>query len=153
MSEDQTDTSNETAVLTELPAVAKNIFLPCKKCEVERWHRVLAHTTSTSAKVECEVCHSKKTFKLPKVQVRKAPRVPGAKKAATKRNSHIEEYQSLRDKHSAQKATSYNMKLKFNVDQIVEHPKFGVGFVRVTFVDKIEVLFEDEVRNLVHNRG
>ena len=49
-----------------LPAVAKNVLYQCKKCDAERYHRVLAHTSETSAKIECEICGSKKTFKLTK---------------------------------------------------------------------------------------
>ncbi|MCB0363652.1 MAG: hypothetical protein KDD35_13075, partial [Bdellovibrionales bacterium] len=54
--------------LMTLPEVAKRVFLDCKKCDSGRYHIVLAHTSKTSAKVECEVCKSKKTFKLGKAK-------------------------------------------------------------------------------------
>ena len=49
-----------------LPPVAKSFYTFCKKCDVDRYHMVLAHTSSTTAKIECEVCHSRKTYSLPK---------------------------------------------------------------------------------------
>ena len=75
-----------------LPAVAKSIFVPCKKCAEDRYHTVIAHTSSTSAKLKCEVCGSSKAFKIggkakttkPKAAAKtsKEPKVPGAAKAA-----------------------------------------------------------------------
>ena len=50
----------------ELPPVAKNFYTFCKKCDSDRYHVVLAHTTSTSAKIKCEVCASVKKYTLPK---------------------------------------------------------------------------------------
>ena len=47
-----------------LPPVAKNISYYCKKCDSERYHKVIAHTSSIAAKLECEVCKSKKTYKI-----------------------------------------------------------------------------------------
>lgn len=141
----------------ELPAVASRIYTECKKCEAERYHIVLAHTNSTSAKIECEVCHSKKTYKLPKAggtKEKKAPTGAAAKKRAAsieaKANAHKNEYNTLIA--AAGEAAAYNMKMKFTLNQKVKHPKFGVGVVRTLSPEKIEVVFEDEVRMLVHNR-
>lgn len=141
-----------------LPAVASRIYVDCKKCEAERYHIVLAHTNSTSAKVECEVCHSKKTYKLPKAgaaKEKKAPTGAAAKRKAAsmeaKANAHRDEYNNLMA--AAKDEASYNMKLKFTVNQKVKHPKFGTGVVRTLSPEKIEVVFEDGVRMLVHNRA
>jgi hypothetical protein len=38
------------------------------------------------------------------------------------------------------------------VNQKLEHPKFGIGFVKAVLPEKIEVVFSDEIRSLVHNR-
>lgn len=138
-------------VLTELPAVAKSVFTECKKCAAERFHTVLAHKTATSAKVKCEICGAQKTFSLPKAG--KAKKVGARTRATTaKKNSHNDEYQSLMTNTDAD-AVNYTMKGKFEVNQKLQHPKFGVGFIRTVFIDKIEVVFADEVKSLIHNRG
>jgi hypothetical protein len=49
-------------------------------------------------------------------------------------------------------AKKYTMAQKFIAKQKVEHPKFGIGVVKTALPGKIEVLFQDEVRMLVHNR-
>lgn len=137
-------------VLTALPAVAKSVFTECKKCGAERYHTVLAHKSETSAKVKCEICGAQKTFTLPKPG--KAKKVGARTRVSAKKNSHNDEYQSLLT-NTASDAVNYNMKAKFEVNQKLQHPKFGVGFIRTVFTDKIEVVFADEVKSLIHNRG
>lgn len=142
-----------------LPAVASRFFTDCKKCDAERYHIVLAHPTSTSAKVECEVCHSKKTYKLagkksatglPK-KVSGAAAAKKAKADETRKSSHSKEFHELVESAKGD-AQGYNMKLKFTLNQKIKHPKFGVGVIKAALPDKIEVVFEDEIRMLVHNR-
>ena len=64
-----------------LPPVAKSLFTFCKKCNADRYHRVLAHTSTSKAKIECEICKSKKTYTAPKAGAtpvrKKAPGVKG----------------------------------------------------------------------------
>ncbi|MCB0370523.1 MAG: hypothetical protein KDD45_14140 [Bdellovibrionales bacterium] len=140
-----------------LPPVAKSFYTFCKKCDADRYHKVLAHTTATSAKIECEVCHSKKTYSLPKAQSRKttssgAPRTRRVVSENQKKAAHQSEYQELLESVANQENVSYNVKTKFNASTKLEHPKFGLGFIRTVQPDKIEVVFSDEVKVLIHNR-
>ncbi|NUN04689.1 MAG: hypothetical protein HUU57_02905 [Bdellovibrio sp.] len=143
--------------MNTLPPVAKSFFAFCKKCDADRYHVVLAHTTSTSAKIKCEICGSLKTFSLPKAQTRTGKPLTGA--AAKKReqtmnsrkSSHRNEYDMLMANEKAATAT-YSMKGKFEKNTKLDHPKFGMGFIKEAMSDKIEVVFEDEVRTLIHNR-
>ena len=137
-------------VETELPAVAKKIFHFCKKCNVDRYQVVLSHTNKTTAKLECEVCKSKSNFKLA------APKKPGSKvtvkKAGARKTASVAtRWAEMKDKSG--EAVPYNMKSKFTEGAALKHPKFGLGFVTISQALSIQVLFEDEERNLVHNRG
>lgn len=138
---------------TELPAVAKTVYLDCKKCGAERYFVVLAHTSSTSAKVKCEVCGSQKTYKL-KAEKKTASGAPKKPRVArvSKADEHRNEYEKLLAESDAAPA-KYNMKTSFANKQKLEHPKFGLGVIRLSLADKIEVVFPDEVRSLVHNRA
>lgn len=148
--------------LLELPPVAKSVFTYCKKCEADRYHRVLAHVDSKSAKVECEICKAKKKFTLPKAQDRSstaraakgAAKIPRTKAATgeAKKNQHAEEYSLLLNSLGKNDGLNYTMKTQFTVNQKLEHPKFGIGFVKAVLPEKIEVVFSDEIRSLVHNR-
>ncbi len=139
-----------------LPAVAKSLHTFCKKCDADRYHTVVAHTTATSAKLKCEICGASSTYKLPKAGGAKRALTGAAAKrkeaaATAKKNAHSEEYSQLMSGDGD--IANYTMKAKFSANSKIKHPKFGMGFVKSVQTDKIEVVFEDEVRNLVHNRG
>jgi hypothetical protein len=133
----------------ELPAVARNINLPCKKCGVDRYFVVVAHLTPSSAKVKCEVCGANKTYKLPKVQVRKKVSFG---KAAPKKVDAGQLWIDLKTQIGTDKVHPYNMKIKFAIAQVINHPKFGIGFITSATPEKVEVAFQDCGRSLVHNR-
>ena len=144
-----------------LPAVAKTIHLECKKCQCERYFIVVAHTTETSAKVKCEVCGAQKTYKVGAAAKKpKKPKAEGAEKKPkrtrvsaeeTRRTGHNSEYEKLLSESKGE-ALNYSMKTGFATNQKVQHPKFGLGIVRMVMPEKIEVIFLDEVKLLVHNR-
>ncbi len=142
--------------LNALPPVAKSFFAFCKKCDADRYHVVLAHTTATSAKIKCEICGSQKTYSLPKAQTRTGKPLTGAAKAkreqtmSARKSSHRNEYEMLLAKDT--NTSDYSMKGKFEKNQKIQHPKFGLGVIKDAAIDKIEVVFADEVRTLVHNR-
>lgn len=141
-----------------LPPVAKSFFTACKKCEADRYHTVVAHTSSNSAKMKCEVCGAIKKFTLPKVQsgTGAAKKPVSAKTLAAResarRSTHQAEYEHLTQAYEAQPAQNYSIKGQFALNQKLQHPKFGLGFIRAVQSDKIEVVFSDEVKSLIHNR-
>lgn len=141
--------------VNQLPPVAKSFFTFCKKCNADRYHVVLAHTTSKTAKIKCEVCGSQKSYSLPKAAgstgAKKATR-PRAGSETARRSSHNAEYEAMLNAQEKTAEVSYSIKGKFALNQKINHPKFGVGVVREVQQDKVEVVFSDEVRNLVHNR-
>lgn len=137
-----------------LPAVAKSFPTFCKKCNAERYHRVLAHKSASSAKIECEICHSVKTYTLPKAGSTTTRRTGSTneRKTAVRKNSHADEYNLLVMNRREEKSTPFNIKTKFELDQKIEHPKFGIGFVKIAQNDRIDVIFEDELKTLMHNK-
>lgn len=135
-----------------LPPVAKSFYAFCKKCDVDRYHVVLAHTSSTTAKIECEVCHSKKSFSLPKPGSEARKVKAASEKSAARRTSHTGEYELRNQKQAQTEATAFNIKMQYKENQKISHPKFGIGFVQKVYQDKIEVIFPDELKSLVHNR-
>lgn len=141
--------------LKELPAVARNIHLPCKKCGVDRYHVVVAHLTSNSAKVQCEVCKSTKTFKLTAAKAARAskPGVKSATRSSSRKPDFAGEWANLKEKIGTDQIQNYNMKAKFAANSAIQHPKFGIGFVLSSSPEKIEVSFQDSKLSLVHNRG
>lgn len=137
------------ASLETLPPVAKSIFLECKKCGVDRYLKVLTHVDDKKFKTECEVCHSVKTHSIGKKKA-----ATGRKRAAAKpQASHSQIWLSLKESADLSQAKPYSMKSHFEDKAIIDHPKFGLGFVTASNSQAIEVQFEDSSRSLVHNRN
>ncbi len=140
-------TAESAKLLTELPAVGQNVFVACKKCAADRYHKVLAHATAASAKLQCEVCKSKKTFKLPK------PKKPKSKRPAKKNSgAAIPEWGTLKDQLGSSGILPYKMSDHFELEVAIQHPKFGLGFVMLSMPQRIDVVFEDGLKSLIHNR-
>ena len=139
----------------ELPAVARNISLPCKKCGIDRFHVVLAHASATSAKVKCEVCGAKSTYKLKVAKAAKTSTTKsGAKRVAkTKAPDHAAIWNELSSQIGTDHVVPYNMKSKYGLASAINHPKFGIGFVTNITPERIDVAFADGGRALVHNRS
>jgi hypothetical protein len=137
--------------MTALPAVAKSFYTFCKKCNTDRYHMVQNHPTPTSAKMKCEVCAKTMTWKPPKTASQKAAiKKEGVARKA--RNTHKDQWELFLQTHANAPEHDYTLKGKFEMNTVLKHPKFGRGFVKESLADKIEVVFEDEVRFLMHNR-
>ena len=145
---------NEVSTQAVLPPVAKSFFTFCKKCDSDRYHTVLTHTSEKSAKIECEVCHSKKTYTLPKVGVKKATtaKKSGTTRVPRKSSSHADLYNQLIMNRGSETGVPFSIRTKFELDQKIDHPKFGAGFVKTVQLDRIDVMFEDELKTLIHNK-
>ena len=145
--------------LTQLPSVAKSFFAFCKKCDADRYHVVLAHTSDKSAKLKCEVCKSIKSWSLPKAQEKKmavgtkAVKVPSPRTMAARQSAYVTNYESLLKTQEKKEGHAYSIKTKFDVNHKINHPKFGLGIVTSVFDEKVEVAFSDEPRMLMHNRN
>ncbi len=133
-----------------LPPVARSVLMECTKCGRETYFRVLAHTSDTAAKCECEICKTKKTYRLKSAVSRpKSSFAKGEKK--TKVTSSRQVWLDLKEKYSAKTSKSYSMKGSFFLFDVVDHPKFGVGIVTESNARKVQIVFEEGTKDLLHN--
>ncbi len=139
--------SAETPEVYVLPKVATNFYYDCKKCGKETFHVVLAHSAEDSAKLECEICGSKKTYKLPKNPAR------ARTKKASVRSSAASAWAMYDKKIGSDEKIKYKMTENYEVETAIDHIKFGIGYIKSATSGKIEVVFQDAIRLLVHNRS
>lgn len=144
--------------LNKLPPVAKSFVMKCTKCEGEKFHTVLVHLSSDTAKVACDICKKKSTYKLGSEKKLKAlskgPSSSLAKKSTALSGKgdfiHKESYQKL-IAESKGEASPYSIRSRFVLKEKIQHPKFGLGVVCRVLDDKVEVLFENDMKLLVHS--
>ena len=134
-----------------LPAVAKNFYYPCSKCDAERYHRVLTHLSETEAKLECEVCGSKKKYKIGNEMAAKK-KTTKKKTTRKKKNTHEDTWNELKEKYSDLPPEVYSVRGSFRADTVIDHPTFGIGVVTESHTRKIEVCFEESMKTLMHRR-
>jgi hypothetical protein len=125
----------------------------CTKCQMTLAHTIHAIVSGRPVKVECNTCHGIHRFRgdAPAATPSK-PRVPGAK-PARERPTIVSFEELLREKNLAM-AQRYSPKTTYQLDQVIEHPTFGLGWVSaVRDASKIEVTFRADVKILVQGKG
>jgi hypothetical protein len=112
-------------------------------------------------KVICKTCGKTHKYR-PRPPKVKAAETPGAEKEAKPRKSPARtkkakdlanKWEELSAKRSLTHARPYSMQESFELDGVITHEKFGIGFVtKVRSEGKMEVLFKDGVKLLVYGR-
>jgi hypothetical protein len=126
----------------------------CTKCELTLAHTVHAVVAGRPVKVECNTCHGVHRFR--DGISRPVPRAgggPGAGRAPRAR-AEVVSFEALLEARRVGDARPYSAKRRYQVDDVLDHPTFGRGFVSgVRGGGKIEVTFRSDVKVLVHDRG
>jgi len=124
----------------------------CTRCRTVTNHTIVAMVGTEPARVLCNTCGSEHKFHAPrqerapreKATSTSAPKTSTGRGRAAKANADLKEWQSLQESADLGNAKTYAMDALFKVDDIVQHPTFGLGFVKVLCKpDKMEILFED----------
>jgi hypothetical protein len=131
---------------------------------------VLAHTIEAIegekiARVHCNTCGGQHAYhahapgeKAPSSRSSSGTKAskPKAKRPSTSSGTRSRSQVASFDDQVAGKdlatAKPYSPALKFELEELISHPTFGVGIVGVSRPDKIDVTFRQFVKTLVHNR-
>lgn len=125
----------------------------CTKCQLTLAHTVHAVMAGRPVKVECNTCHGVHRYRGAAGAA--APRANAAGKEArpARERAAVVGFDELLAARKGE-AQPYSAKRTYAVDEVVDHPTFGRGFVSaVRDAGKIEVTFRSEVKLLVHGRG
>jgi hypothetical protein len=126
----------------------------CTKCELTLAHTVHAVMAGKPVKVECNTCHGVHRYRgnaggaaTSGAKGAKAPKPARAR-------AEVVSFDALLAGKRVADAKPYSAKRSYAVDDVVDHPMFGRGFVSaVRDGGKIEVTFRSDVKILVHARG
>jgi hypothetical protein len=128
----------------------------CTKCQMTLAHTIHAMVERRPIKVECNTCHGVHRFRGDLPAAAASPRStarPGTVRAPRERPVTISFDEVLRGKNLAM-AQRYSPRTTYQVDQVIEHPTFGMGWVSgIRDATKIEVTFRSEVKVLVHGKA
>jgi hypothetical protein len=125
----------------------------CSKCELVLAHTVIAMVGPKPVKVKCNTCHGEHRYRPAPGAVTEGGSVAKRKAARPAREKKVEitfeELLSARQRP----AVPYAPKRTFAVDDVVDHPAFGLGFVTSVRTDKVEITFRSDVKVLIHGRA
>jgi hypothetical protein len=132
----------------------------CTRCKLTLAHTILAMVGTKIARVRCNTCGGDHAFRsAPGTTDRAAPsssrgtsRAASAPRADKPEKVVISFEEQLAGKDLAN-APKYSPKDTYQVDQVIQHPTFGLGLVTAVRGDKVDIAFKSETKTLVHGRG
>jgi hypothetical protein len=136
----------------------------CTSCRLTLNHRVVALVAGAPKRVLCLTCNKQHNFRRPKAEGASSPVASSPSKAASKSAkksstaaakspSPAREWQTNVADRDSTDFVPYSIHTTFEPGQLVDHPKFGWGYVKETMASqKLCVLFKDGPRTLVHGR-
>jgi hypothetical protein len=126
----------------------------CTRCDLTLAHTIIAMVDGRPVKVECNTCHAVHRFRgaTPSggskgTGIKAVTRVPRAK-------PEVVSFDQLLAAKDMSTSRPYSPKTLFEVDQVIQHPIFGTGFVSVVRDGgKMEVVFRTDIKVLVHGKS
>jgi hypothetical protein len=137
--------------------VGKNVDGWCTRCKLVLTHTIEAVVAGKITRVHCNTCRGQHAYRAeaPGTQAATAARArPASKRASAEVKTRPSEYETLLRGRTAAAARPYSMAARFKVNELITHATFGLGAVTAERDNiKIEVLFPDGARVLVHGRS
>jgi hypothetical protein len=127
----------------------------CTRCKEITNHTIIAMVEEKPARVRCNTCGGDHNYRPPRQakaatnKVAKGPKAPRRTAADRKREALQEEWKDAAGQADAGLAVVYNMERSFRLNDLVDHPVFGVGVVKELFKpNKVEILFASGTKAL-----
>jgi hypothetical protein len=135
----------------DVDEVGSDVEAYCPKCKADTTHVVISKYEDEIRRVQCNPCGDVHSFRKPRGETEDdVPEPVAAKKRALLKKPGWEDFFAKRHSHDPK---PYEFREHYRENAIVNHPKFGVGFVSEIVSDsKVEITFKDARRILVHNR-
>lgn len=157
-------------------AVGRNCDAWCTRCKMDLAHTIVAMVDALPVQVKCNTCDGVHKYRAPKSAAKEAGTSARAKATTAKTSSRSatreprvtraerDAAETLRDirrrwdeslgRTAAADQLPYDVRAAYTVDDVVKHPKFGLGFVVAEeSFNRIKVLFQDAERVLVARHG
>ena len=123
----------------------------CTRCKMELGHTILAMVGKRPVRVRCNTCGGEHNYRSSSAAPpRKGSWVPASERAS---RTAVTSWEALLREKDVSRARRYSVKERFQADDILEHPVFGIGLVQEVRGDKISVAFKADVKTLVHGKG
>jgi hypothetical protein len=132
--------------------VGKEALSYCGKCKLSLGHIIVSmKDPNTIAKVKCNTCGTIHMYRDPSTKAKKV-RSKSSSPGTRSKSIPVSELWTEEMGKNKSKPRSYSIRENFEVGDIIDHSKFGPGIVQELIDGKISVLFQHEIKTLVHNK-
>ncbi len=131
----------------------------CTRCKLPTplAHTILAMVGPKIIRVRCNTCGADHVFRgAPGTTDKPSARAMAARSTSTRAEKPEKVVISFEDQLSGKdiaNAPKYSPKDTYQVDQVIQHPTFGLGLVTAVRGEKVDITFKSEAKTLVHGRG
>ena len=135
----------------DIEEIGSDVEAFCPKCKADTAHTIITKYEDEIRRVQCSPCGDVHAYRKPRGELEEegAQAEEKSKKKALKKPT----WEEFFAKHDVSSARPYTFRDTYIENDIVTHPKFGMGFASETpDEDKVEITFKDQRRVLVHNR-
>lgn len=133
--------------------VGGEIDAACNKCELNLAHTILAMVGTKVIRVQCNTCRSQHQYRgeQPMTKSVSFGSKPSAARAPRAPTKVIGWEEQLKGK-DVSRAKKYSARDTYAIDQVIDHPSFGLGIVTAVRGDKVDVSFKTFEKTLVHGK-
>jgi len=136
------------------PVVGKDVDSWCTRCKLMLAHTIEAASGDKITRVHCNTCKSQHAFRSKppgKVTTKKTRGASGGARGSKDGGIPPDSFEALMRGKDPSSARRYVLADRFKQGELIKHSQFGLGVVRsMKGLDKIEVVFADAQRTLVH---
>ncbi|EAU62386.1 conserved hypothetical protein [Stigmatella aurantiaca DW4/3-1] len=135
----------------------------CTRCKLTLAHTILAMVGTKIARVRCNTCGGDHAYRSapgttdrPTASSRSSTSSssrPSAASRAEKPEKVVISFEEQLAGKDIANAPKYSPKDTYRLDQVIQHPTFGLGLVTAVRGDKVDIVFKSETKTLVHGRG
>lgn len=132
----------------------------CSRCDLNLAHTIIAMVGPKVVKVKCNTCGNDHQYRGEQPLVKSQSFANPKKRASSSSSSAAPKASraavSWEDKFKGKdlsRARKYSFRDTYAVDDVIDHPTFGLGLVIAVRQDKVDVSFKQEEKVLVHGKG
>ncbi len=130
----------------------------CTRCNMNLAATILAMVGTKIVRVRCNTCGSDRTFRGVQPLEKKAPSLARSKAPSTasprtpRAVTVVLGFDEQLKGKDISRAKKYSPKDSYKVDDVINHPSFGLGFVTAVRSDKVDIAFKSFEKTLVHGK-
>jgi hypothetical protein len=137
----------------ETTIVGGDIDSWCTRCKMLLGHTILAMVGTRPARVRCNTCQGEHNFRASAAEPKKGSWEPKVDRDRRLAKPIVTSWEALLAKKDLSLARRYSAKERFEMDDVLDHPTFGIGLVQEVRGDKMKVAFKADTKTLVHGRA